>query len=109
MTQTTQNQDPNAQEATPPALAWLNESKDGESMVITLKKPIEVDGQKVETLTMREPTVLDQKLAQSNAKTNVDMETQLFANLCGIPSDVVNGMKLSNYNRLQIAYSSFLD
>lgn len=107
MTQQTQNQEPNAQEVQ--ALGWLNESDDGESVVITLKKPIKVDGQKVETLTMREPTVLDQKLAQSNTKTNVDMETQLFANLCGIPSDVVNGMKLSNYNRLQIAYSSFLD
>lgn len=104
MTQPTQNQNPESQ-----ALAWLNESDDGESMVITLKKPIEVDGQKVETLTMREPTVLDQKLAQNNAKTNVDMETQLFANLCGIPSDVVNTMKLSNYQRLQTAYSSFLD
>lgn len=105
MTQQTQNQ--NAEAA--PALAWLNESDDGESVVITLKKAIEVDGQKVETLTMREPTVLDQKRAQSGAKTGVDLDIKLFANLCGIPSDVFDAMSAPNYQRISIAYQSFFD
>ncbi|UTW01241.1 phage tail assembly protein [Marinomonas rhizomae] len=75
---------------------------------ITLKSPITVDGVEYKELEMREPTVRDQVLAQS-ANNPAQNEVQLFANLCGISSDAVMDLTLSNYTRLQEAFSGFLD
>lgn len=78
-----------------------------ETVKITLNKPIMVDGQERSELTMREPMVSDQILAQSS-DSPAQNEVQLFANLCDIPVESLTSMHLANYQRLQQAFADFL-
>lgn len=77
---------------------------------IQLSKPIDIDGTKVDTLRMREPLVKDQLTAEEMAEGSRGMmEIMLFANLCGIPHQVVQGMRVKDYAKLQAAYAGFIN
>ncbi|MFK4765482.1 phage tail assembly protein [Desulfobaculum sp. SPO524] len=74
---------------------------------ITLEYPVEYKGQKLETLNMRRPKVRDQIAVQS-AGTDVEQELRLFANLCEVSPEVLEGMDLKDYTKLQEVYRDFL-
>ena len=76
--------------------------------VVTLSRPAKVHGQLVETITMREPTVRDQKAAQ-RFDDAVDVEINAVANLCNMTPDDVEALPLRDFRRLQVAYMGFID
>ena len=76
---------------------------------ITLKKPIEVDGAQVKTLTMREPFVEDQLIAQDAAKGESRQEVALFANLCEVTPEDIGKLTLADYVKLREIYDGFFD
>lgn len=76
--------------------------------IITLSRPTMVNGVEVTSVTMREPTVRDQRAAQAH-KDPVDVETHAMCNLCDMSPDDIEALPLRDFRRLQVAYMGFID
>ena len=70
---------------------------------ITLDFPIDIDGVKTDTLTVRRPTVQNRLDAEALTGSELSIEMIMIANLCDIPPGAVNNMMWSDYRRLQNA------
>jgi hypothetical protein len=76
---------------------------------ITLSRPFDVKGEKLSTLTMREPTVGDQLVAAQSKGTETSKELQYFSNLCGVATVDLRRLPVCDYTRIAAAFSNFLD
>lgn len=81
--------------------------RDG-SAEITLSRPLEIEGAKVNVLTMREPTVDDQIAAEKNG-TDGMADKKYMANLCMVTPDDIGRLPLRDFKRLQVAFGFFID
>ncbi len=82
---------------------WL--AVDLERAVVTLSKPCEIKEVKVDRLTLRAPTVRDVRAAASASNGDDEQrETILLANLTETDIKDLEGLKLTDYQRLQAAY-----
>jgi len=88
---------------------WLTVNEDDSVDIDFTDKPFNMDGTKVTTLNMREPSVQDQLLAEKGGKTRGEQEIALFANLTEQSPEAIRGMKIRQYGRLQDAYDVFTD
>lgn len=88
--------------------SWMKVNDDG-SVTVTLSRPRDIEGAKVATLTMREPTVDDQLAASEVQGSEVLKEITLLANLAMIPAAEVRKLPVRDYQRLQAAFSNFTD
>ena len=75
---------------------------------ITLRYPIEGDGQTIPSLTLRPPKVKD-LLAVDNQGSSAQMEALLLANLAEVTPATIQELELVDYLQLQTAYTTFLD
>ena len=82
--------------------SWLSLSAD--VAVVKLSKPVTCNGVEVEALTLRAPTVRDIRMASQLAHNDEDRELNLFSALIRIGRDELEGLKLSDYQRIQHAY-----
>ncbi|HCR1541441.1 TPA: phage tail assembly protein [Pseudomonas aeruginosa] len=78
---------------------WL--TLDADAALVRLSRPAQCNGVSVDTLTLRAPTVRDIRLAGDDAE---ERELQLFASLAQVSRQDLEGLKLSDYQRLQGAY-----
>lgn len=67
-----------------------------------------LDGAKVMTLTMREPTVDDQLNVQGTG-TEAEQEVAMVANLCMVTPKDIRSLTLRDYNRVRAAFLGFID
>mgnify|MGYP001129421065 CR=1 FL=1 len=88
---------------------WLTENDDGSLQVSFKGCPIMIDGTKVEALVMREPTVGDQLAAEpvEKAKGPGWAEVTMIANLVEQAPEVIQGLTLRRYLRVQTALQFF--
>lgn len=82
--------------------AWLSLSDN--AAVVKLSRPTSCNGVDVDALTLRAPTVRDIRLASKVASDDEERELQLFASLAQVSRQDLEGLKLSDYQRLQQAY-----
>ena len=83
--------------------AWL--SIDTDRAVISLSRPSEVNGIKVDTLVLRAPLVREVRAADRAAGDDDEQrELQLFASLAEAGLKDLEGLKVVDYNRLQAGY-----
>lgn len=83
--------------------SWLSVSDD--SVVISLKGVVEIGGVKVDRLTMRAPTVRDQRAANATAKGDYEqIEINMLCSLCMATEQEIASLTTRNYNRLQAGY-----
>lgn len=75
---------------------------------IKLDYPIELEGRKIETLSLRRPKVKDQLAADKGGGSDADKEIRLFANLCEEAPATLEELDSADYRKLQEKYSSFL-
>ena len=75
---------------------------------VTLKHPVDLNGEKTKTLTMRRPKVKDQLAADKGMSSSAEKEIRLFANLCEVAPPVIEELDLADYKQLQEAYTGFL-
>jgi hypothetical protein len=75
--------------------------------VITLHSPAKIDGVKVTEITMREPTVGDDKRTSKFKGDESDRVTFGMSNLCEISPEDIDGLTLRNFNRLAEAFQLF--
>lgn len=86
-----------------PVQSWLEVNDD--SVVVTLKGAVEIAGVKVEKLTMRAPTVRDQRAATATAKGDYEqIEVNMLCSLLTATEQELSSLSVRNYNRLQAGY-----
>ena len=76
---------------------------------VQLTRPFELNGVKVSTLRMREPSLLDQKTAAAVRGDAIVQESSLFCNLLEMSSDDLNRLPMRDYRRLQKAFENFIE
>jgi hypothetical protein len=87
--------------------AWLSINTD--RAVITLSRPSEINGVKVDTLVLRAPLVREVRAADRAAGDDDELrELQLFASLAEAGLKDLEGLKVVDYRRLQAAYSNLV-
>jgi hypothetical protein len=79
------------------------------SIDIELSKPLDIDGAKVNVLTMREPTVADQMNNDSVKGGDAIKEVTMLANLCQITPDQLKSLTLRDYKKVQAAFMGFIE
>lgn len=84
-------------------------ANDTEYKEIVLKKPIDIDGAKITTLRMREPTVEDQLTAEKFSGSDGERELMTFANLCEVAPADLKKMTMRDYKGLQTAFLAFIN
>lgn len=75
--------------------------------IINLARAETINGEKVDNVTMREPTVGDWKRMNNHSGSDADKEIFGIANLVGITPKDVEGFSLRNMARLQEAFALF--
>ncbi len=84
--------------------AWLSLSALG--AVVTLTRPTKANSIDVETLNLRTPTVREVRAADRAANGDDEQrELMLFAGLAEVGLKDLEGLKLTDYRRVQTAYS----
>jgi hypothetical protein len=84
--------------------AWLSLSAVG--AVVTLSRPSQANSIDIETLTLRTPTVREVRAADRAANGDDEQrELMLFAGLAEVGLKDLEGLKLTDYRRVQTAYS----
>ncbi len=84
--------------------AWLLLSAAG--AVVTLTRPSQANSIDVETLNLRNPTVREVRAADRAANGDDEQrELMLFAGLAEVGLKDLEGLKLTDYRRVQTAYS----
>ncbi|CRM31754.1 hypothetical protein [Pseudomonas sp. 58 R 3] len=84
--------------------AWLSLS--ALSAVVTLTRPSNANGVLVETLTLRAPVVREVRAADKASNGDEEQrELMLFAGLAEVGVKDLEGLKLTDYRRVQAAYS----
>ncbi|WP_413038079.1 phage tail assembly protein [Pseudomonas marginalis] len=78
---------------------------DLEGAVVTFSRPYDIKDMKVDRLTLRAPTVRDVRAATSASNGDEEQrETIILANLSESDTKDLEGLKLTDYQRLQAAY-----
>lgn len=75
---------------------------------IQLNYPVELNGLTVNELNIRRPKVRDMLAADKSKGSEADKEIRMFANLCEVEPNVIEGLDLSDYANLQKVYQGFL-
>ena len=77
-----------------------------ENVTITLTKPTELNGIKVDTITLRAPTVRDMRISsQTSDGDDEQRELNLFASLADVHVKDLEGLTYKDYNRLATGYN----
>ncbi|MBU6959667.1 phage tail assembly protein [Pseudomonas sp. CVAP len=83
---------------------WLSITP--ERAVVTLSRPSDANGIKVDTLTLRAPVVREVRAADRASNGDEEQrELMLFAGLAEVGLKDLEGLKLVDYRRVQAAYS----
>ncbi len=84
--------------------AWLSLS--AFTAVVTLTRPSNANGVLVETFTLRAPAVREVRAADKASNGDEEQrELMLFAGLADVGVRDLEGLKLADYRRVQVAYS----
>lgn len=77
-----------------------------ESLTIPLKKPVTVEGQRYDSLTLRELTVDEVILLerQNGSKGQVEQDKFYFAMSCGVLPDVIGALGQRDWTRLKTRF-----
>ncbi|MEE1902671.1 phage tail assembly protein [Pseudomonas monteilii] len=77
-----------------------------ESVTVTLTKPTEMNGIKVDTITLRAPTVRDMRISsQTSDGDDEQRELNLFASLAEVGVKDLEGLTYKDYNRVSTGYT----
>lgn len=87
-----------------------NSNMPGTTVEIKLDFPITLrDGSKLETVTMRSPTVRDRLMrAKDSSKTDIEADINSIASMTGLNADDILNMEVCDYIRLEAHFSNFL-
>ncbi|MEX5504169.1 phage tail assembly protein [Pseudomonas putida] len=74
--------------------------------IITLTKPSEMNGVKVDKVTLRAPTVREMRISSKTAGGDEEqIELNLFASLAEVGIQDLDNLTIKNYNRISTGYT----
>lgn len=77
-----------------------------ENVTVTLSKPSELNGIKVDTITLRAPTVRDMRIStQTGGDSDEQREMNLFASLAEVGVKDLESLLYKDYNRISTGYT----
>lgn len=83
--------------------SWMAIADD--RVTVTLARPSEANGVRVDKLSLRAPTVRDMRTAQqTGGEDDEQREMNLFASLAEVSTKDLEGLTLKDYTRLQAGY-----
>lgn len=83
--------------------SWMTLAADRVTVKLTV--PVEANGVRVDTLSLRAPTVRDLRVARQTAPNDEEQQDlNLFASLAEVGIKDLDGMALKDYARLQAGY-----
>lgn len=82
---------------------------DPQRETVTLRYPVEVDGQRYESLTMRRAKARDSRDAAVGGGHHADYEIRLFANLAEVAPAVIEELDMADYSQLQERFRNFVE
>ncbi|MDR6960551.1 hypothetical protein J2W43_004556 [Pseudomonas brassicacearum] len=83
--------------------SWMTLAADRVTVKLTV--PVEANGVRVDTLSLRAPTVRDLRVARQTAPNDEEQQDlNLFASLAEVGTKDLDGMALKDYARLQAGY-----
>ncbi len=83
--------------------SWMTIADD--RVTVTLARPTEANGVRVDKLSLRAPTVRDMRTAQqTGGEDDEQREMNLFASLAEVSTRDLEGLTLKDYTRLQAGY-----
>ncbi|MDB6447082.1 phage tail assembly protein [Pseudomonas sp. 21TX0197] len=83
--------------------SWMTLAADRVTVKLTV--PVEANGVRVDTLSLRAPTVRDLRVARQTAPNDEEQQDlNLFASLAEVSTKDLDGMFLKDYARLQAGY-----
>lgn len=93
---------------------YIDVAEDGSTVTVTLSRPVDIDGQKRETITLREPTVGEQKRfrtsANAPAKVIADNEERFLLSLAdGVTPAALESLPMRDGARLNEGFGFFFD
>jgi hypothetical protein len=74
---------------------------------IKLDYPIKAEGREITEIKLRRPRVQDVVAARKGKADEAEQETQLIANLAGLPPSAILDLDLADYKKLQEVLSGF--
>ncbi|MGE4296927.1 MAG: phage tail assembly protein [Desulfovibrionaceae bacterium] len=78
-------------------------------MLIKLRHPVKIEGQRIETLTMRAPLVRDVITARKASRDEMEQDAELYARCCGQPREVIDMLHMADWAQLDAAYNELLE
>ena len=78
------------------------------STTITLSRPVDLNGETVTSLTLREPTVRDKIMFEKARGSLLEKELAMIASLCGRSAEDLYGLPACDYDQLVKAFNDFL-
>lgn len=75
---------------------------------VTLSRPVDLNGETVTSLTLREPTVRDKIMFEKAKGSLLEKELAMIASLCGRASEDLYGLPACDYDQLVKAFNDFL-
>ena len=78
------------------------------STIITLSRAIDLNGETVTSLTLREPTVRDKVMFEKAKGSLLEKELAMIASLCGRSPEDLYGLPACDYDQLVKAFNDFL-
>lgn len=74
---------------------------------IELEYPIDFEGGKLKSVTLRRPKVGDVVKARKGLKDEADQEVAIIAKLSGLPPAAIEDLDISDYKKIQEVLSGF--
>ncbi|KAB0528817.1 phage tail assembly protein [Pseudomonas brassicacearum] len=83
--------------------SWMTLAADRVTVKLTM--PSEANGVRVDTLSLRTPTVRDLRIARQTAPNDEEQQDlNLFASLAEVGTKDLDGLTLKDFNRIQAGY-----
>ena len=74
---------------------------------VVFTQPVTLNGETVNSIVMREPTVKDMRAVDKQGASDLEKEILMIGRLINVPGDELDALSVANYKRLQDRYASF--
>lgn len=76
--------------------------------VVTLSRPLQLNGEEITKLEMREPTVFDRLVLEKSKGGALEREVAMIASLCNLNPGDLHALPGYDYDQLTEAFNHFL-
>lgn len=88
-------------------MGTIQETEKTDPNRVVFTQPVTLNGETVNSIVMREPTVKDMRAVDKQGASDLEKEILMIGRLINVPGDELDALSVANYKRLQDRYASF--